>query len=77
MCPQYYRRGRNWFTAMGVLFIVSALIILVRQVILWTPDFAVEFLLNSEVTNEKVSVAMIAFGGFLLALGFRRDGRQG
>ena len=77
MCPQYYRRGRNWFTAMGVLFIVSALIILVRQVILWTPDFAVEFLLNSEVTNEKVSAAMIAFGGFLLALGFRRDGRQG
>ena len=76
MCPEYYRRGRNWFTAMGVLFIISAAIVLIRQIILWTPDFAVEFLLNSDITNEKVSVAMIIFGCILLVLGFRKkDGR--
>lgn len=72
MCPEYYRRGRNWLTAMGVLFIVSAVIVLARQLIIWTPDFAVEFLLNGDITNEKVSVAMIAFGCILLILGFRR-----
>jgi hypothetical protein len=76
MCPEYYRRGRNWFTAMGVLFIISALIVLLRQIIIWTPDFALDFLLNSEITNEKVSIAMIAFGGILVALGFRKKHDQ-
>ena len=76
MCPEYYRRGRNWYTAMGALFIISAAIVMIRQIILWTPDFVVDFLLNSEITNEKVSIAMIAFGCILVALGFRkRDGR--
>ena len=72
MSPEYYRRGRNWFTAMGALFIVSALIVLIRQIIIWTPDFVVEFLFNSEITNEKVSIAMIVFGCILVALGFRK-----
>ena len=72
MSPEYYRRGRNWFTAMGVLFIVSALIVLIRQIIYWTPDFVKDFLFNSEITNEKVSVAMIVFGCFLVILGFRK-----
>ena len=76
MCPEYYRRGRNWFTAMGALFIISAGIVLIRQIILWTPDFVVEFLLNGEITNEKVSVAMIGFGCILLALGFRKQNFQ-
>lgn len=85
MCPEYARRGRNWHTAMGLLFIVSAAVVLVRQVIIWTPDFVVDFLVGPDITNEKVSVAMIAFGCALVAWGMRRptgpvggspDGRQ-
>lgn len=72
MCPEYARRGRNWHTAMGLLFIVSAAVVLVRQVIIWTPDFVVDFLVGPDITNEKVSVAMIAFGSFLVAWGMRR-----
>lgn len=72
MSPVYRRRGRNWFTAMGVLFIVTAGIVLVRQLILWSPDFVFEFLINSEFTNEKVSMGMIGFGVFLIAMGFRK-----
>ncbi len=68
----YTRRGRNWYTAMGTLFIIMATIVLVRQVILWSPDFVIEFLLNSEITNEKISMGMIAFGVFLIAMGFRK-----
>ncbi len=67
----YTRRGRNWYTAMGTLFIIMATIVLVRQVILWSPDFVIQFLLNSEITNEKISMGMIAFGVFLIAMGFR------
>ncbi len=72
MSPVYTRRGRNWYTAMGTLFIIMATIVLVRQIILWSPDFVVDFLLNSEITNEKVSMGMIAFGVFLIIMGFRK-----
>ncbi len=72
MSHEYHRRGRNWFTAMGLLFIISALIVLIRQTIIWTPDFVIDFLFNSEITNEKVSLAMIGFGCILVALGFRK-----
>jgi hypothetical protein len=49
-----------------------ATIVLVRQVILWSPDFVIQFLLNSEITNEKISMGMIAFGIFLITMGFRK-----
>ena len=72
MSHEYYRRGRNWFTAMGILFCVMAAIVLVRQLIIWGPGFVEQFLFNSEITNEKVSMAMLAFGFFMIALGFRK-----
>ncbi|HSB56536.1 MAG TPA: hypothetical protein VLD38_01830 [Nitrosopumilaceae archaeon] len=66
------RRGRNWFTAMGVLFIVVASITIIRNLIIWGPEFVWDFFLSNEITNEKVSAAMIFFGVFLLYLGFRK-----
>ena len=76
MSHEYYRRGRNWFTAMGILFIISALIVLVRNLLIWSPDFILQFLFNSEITNEKISMAMIAFGGFMIILGFRKKNHE-
>jgi len=73
MSPVYQRRGRNWYTAMGALFIIMALIVLVRQMILWSPGFVFDFIVNSEFTNEKVSIGMIVFGIFMIALGFRKN----
>ncbi|MGY5151450.1 MAG: hypothetical protein ACW9XA_04195 [Candidatus Nitrosopumilus sp. bin_6a] len=72
MSHEYYRRGRNWFTAIGVLFCVMGGIVLVQQLLIWGIDFVVDFLFNAEFTNEKVSVAMICFGLFMIALGFRK-----
>ncbi len=72
MSHEYYRRGRNWYTAIGALFLIMAGIVLVRQLLIWGPEFMTDFLLNSEITNEKVSVGMIGFGLFMIALGFRR-----
>ncbi|MEK0337991.1 MAG: hypothetical protein QQN46_04180 [Nitrosopumilus sp.] len=72
MSHEYYRRGRNWFTAMGVLFSVVAGIGLIRQLFIWGPEFMVDFLFNAEITNEKVSMAMLAFGIFMIGLGFRK-----
>lgn len=64
-------RGRNWFTAMGVLFIVMALIVLTRNLLIWGPEFVLDFFLSAEITNEKISAGMIVFGGIMIFLGFR------
>lgn len=75
------RRGRNWMSAMGVLFLVTAAIVLVRNFILLNLDHSagvigdpiLQFLdnfVNSKITNEKFAVAMIGAGGFLLYWGF-------
>ncbi|MFB5611364.1 MAG: hypothetical protein ACE5RT_06105 [Nitrosopumilaceae archaeon] len=73
MSPVYRRRGKNWYTAMGALFIIMAAIVLVRQIILWSPDFVIQFMFNSELTNEKISLGMIVFGVFLIIMGFRKE----
>ena len=72
MSHEYYRRGRNWYTAIGTLFIIMAGIVLVRQLVIWGPEFVQDFIFNSEFTNEKLSIGMIGFGVFMILLGFRK-----
>ena len=72
MSHEYYRRGRKWFTAMGVLFCFMGGVVLIQQLLIWGIDFVGEFLFNAEFTNEKISVVMIGFGIFMIALGFRK-----
>jgi hypothetical protein len=72
MSHEYYRRGKNWFSAIGVLFCVMGGIVLIQQLLIWGIDFVEDFLFNAGFTNEKVSVAMIGFGIFMIALGFRK-----
>ena len=70
MSEEYTRRGRNWLTAMGVLFLVVAAVTLVRDIIIWSPDFVVEFFFNSEINAQKVSLGAIVFGASMITLGF-------
>ncbi len=77
MSSSYYRRGRNPTTAFGILFIVIGTIALVRQLIIWTEDFVLEFLLNSEINSEKVSVVTIGVGVFIVLLGLRKHASKG
>ena len=71
MNEEISRRGKNWFSAMGVMFIIMASIVLVRNMILWSPEFALDFLLGPDITNEKISVGMIVFGLILIGWGYR------
>ena len=73
MSHEVRRRGRNWFTAMGVLFIVMALIAITRNLIIWGPEFVLDFFLSSDITNEKISAGMLVFGGIMIVLGFRKN----
>jgi len=77
MSTNYYRRGRNPTTAFGILFIVIGSIALIRQLFIWTEDFVLEFLLNSEINSEKVSVVTIGVGVFIVLLGLRKHASKG
>ncbi len=72
MSHEVRRGGRNWFTAMGGLFIVMSLIALTRNLLIWGPEFVLDFFLSSDITNEKISVGMIVFGSIMIILGFRK-----
>lgn len=76
MSEEYTRRGRNWLTAMGVLFLVVATVSLVRDLIIWSPDFVVQFFFDSEINVQKVSLGTIAFGTFMVVLGFGKKNVQ-
>lgn len=62
---------KNWFTAMGVLFIVVATIPIIRDLLIFGPDFVSDFFTSPDLTSEKVSTAMYGIGGFLIILGIR------
>ncbi len=72
MSHEVRRRGRNWFTAMGVLFIVMALIAIARNLLNWGALFVLDFFLSADLTNEKISVGMLVFGGIMIVLGFKK-----
>jgi hypothetical protein len=72
MSHEIRRRGRNWFTAMGVLFILMALIVITRNLLIWGPEFVLDFFLSADVTNEKISLGMFVFGCIMIILGFRK-----
>ena len=72
MSEYHPRRGRNWYSAMGVLFVVVGAIVIVQNLLIWGPEFVLDFMTNTEITNEKVSLGMFAFGGFMILLGFKK-----
>jgi hypothetical protein len=72
MSDEYQRRGKNWYTAIGLMFCIMATIVLVQQLLIWGPEFVEDFLLNGEITNEKVSTGMLVFGIFMIVVGFTK-----
>ncbi len=70
------RRGKNWMSAMGILFIVMAVIIALRNLYVVTTNLSFGFYLDNytspQITNEKFVVAMLIGGGVLLYWGYFR-----
>ena len=69
---------KNVFTAFAVLFFLSAIIIPIQNLIVWGPDFVMDFYISSEITAEKLSVGVIGLGLIMLFLGYKKkDTLQG
>jgi hypothetical protein len=64
------KHGKNWMYGMGVLFIVMATVIALRNLYLYSTELSVGFYLDNyisnSVTNEKFVIAMLVGGGILL-----------
>lgn len=65
-------RGKNWYSAMGILFLIVGSVSILEASLVWGLEFVVDFLLSPEVNREKVSTGMIGFGIFLISVGFRK-----
>lgn len=67
------KQDKNWMYGMGILFIVMATVIGLRNLYLYSTELSVVFYLdnytNNSVTNEKFVVAMLIGGGVLLYWG--------
>jgi hypothetical protein len=70
------RQRKNWMTAMGVLFILMAGVIALRNLYFIATNLSLESALerytNSQVTNEKFVIAMIVGGSVLIWWGYFR-----
>lgn len=66
-------RRKEWMFPLGILFIVMASIILIRNFILISTELGVEFFIdnffNSDITNEKFTIIMISIGLVLIYFG--------
>ncbi len=69
-------RRKEWMFPLGILFIVMASIILIRNLILISTEFGAEFFVdnffNSEITNEKFAIVMYGIGLTLVYFGKRK-----
>ncbi len=66
-------RRKNWFTAMGILFLVVTVIPIVRDLLIWGPEFTSDFFTSSDITSEKISIGILGIAGFLIVLGLRGE----
>jgi len=68
---------KNWMSGMGVVVIIMAIVIALRNFYLYTTQLSIGFYLdnytNNSVTNEKFVIAMLIGGGILLYWGKFRN----
>ena len=69
-------RRKNWFTSMGILFLVVGAIAIVRDLLIWGPEFTADFFTSPEITSEKISVGVFGIAGFLIMLGLRGENAE-
>ncbi|MHA7734197.1 hypothetical protein [Nitrosopumilus sp. S6] len=63
----------NILTAFGVIFLISAVIVPIQNLIIWGPDFVHHFYISSEITSEKISIGVIALGISFILLGYKKQ----
>lgn len=66
------RRRPNVLTAFGVMFLVSAAIIPIQNLLVWGPDYVYWFYVSPDITAEKISIGVIILGLAFIILGYKK-----
>lgn len=57
--------ARNWVSAMGILFLIAAVIILLRDIALWGPEFVLDFMIDNKINSAKFVLIMFGISAIL------------
>lgn len=55
------------------MFLISAVIIPIENLIVWGPDYVHHFYTSSEITSEKISIGVIVLGISFIILGYKKQ----
>ena len=64
---------KNVFSAFGVLFLVTAVIVPIQNLIVWGPEIVLDFYLSQQITAEKISIGVIGIGFFMIFLAHKKQ----
>lgn len=64
---------KNVFGAFSILFFISGAIIPLQNLIIWGPEFVSEYFTNSDLTAEKLSIAVIGIGVLMIIYGKKKQ----
>ncbi len=63
----------SMLTAFGVIFLISAIIIPIQNLLVWGPELVSNFYTSPEITAEKISIGIITLGLGLILLGYKKQ----
>ncbi|QDI89566.1 hypothetical protein Nisw_08565 [Candidatus Nitrosopumilus sp. SW] len=63
----------NILTAFGVIFLISATIIPIQNLIVWGPDFVYHFYTSTVITAEKISIGVFLLGITFILIGYKKQ----
>lgn len=62
-------RRPNVLTAFGVLFLISATIMPIQDLIVWGPEHVEWFYFSPDITAEKLSIGVMILGIIFIVIG--------
>ncbi|MFM7796071.1 MAG: hypothetical protein ACKO7N_04840 [Candidatus Nitrosotenuis sp.] len=63
-------RRPNVLTAFGILFLISAAIMPIQDLIVWGPEYVEWFYVSPDITAEKLSIGVLVVGIALILVGY-------
>ena len=64
---------KNVFGAFGILFFISVAIIPLQNLVIWGPEFVLKYFTSSDITAEKLSIAVIGIGVLMIIYGKKKQ----
>ena len=68
---------KNVFGAFSILFFISGAIIPLQNLVIWGPEFVLKYFTSSDITAEKLSIAVIGIGVLMIIYGKKKQKQIG